>query len=545
MEECITVWPEIRHLVPELILTVTAVLLFLHGAFRPREQKLPPWIATLALVAAAAVLAKQTVAAAVAGAVTVDPLAWFFRSTAVAAGLLLVWLRRAEGDKDYAEETACLLSAIAGAMLAAAADDLLLVFVGLELISVPVYILLYLGGRRVDRQEAAAKYFFLSILASAVFLYGVSFLYGVAGTLRISETAAAFSAPSQEVAVFPLGFLGVLLIFAGLAFKITAVPFQFYAPDVYQGTTHANAALLSVIPKAAGLAVLVRLLLVAVPGLENYLWHVAMALSVLTMTVGNVLALRQKNLRRLLAYSAIAHAGYLLLGLTAALASVSIGTASRWDGGAAALVYLAAYVFGTIGVFAVPAALEQGGSPVDRVTQLAGLAWSPLASKRLLAWALAVCLFSLAGIPPLAGFWAKLAVLMSALDTGTAALEGTPQRWLIGVTVIGAVNAAIAAGYYLRVTAVLFFGLGEGETRSAEDNVTAIYRKPGLSATLAAAACMVIVLGMGLSPARWFRAADTAVRGLQIETPQASQVDDVENETAFFCTQGEQKPSAG
>ncbi|GAB6164745.1 NADH-quinone oxidoreductase subunit NuoN [Thermostilla marina] len=538
-------WPEIQHLMPELVLTVTAVLLFLHGAFRPGEQKLPPWIATVALVVAAALLAKQTSQAAVAGAVTVDPLAWFFRSTAVAAGVLLVWLRRAEGDKNYAEETACLLAAIAGSMLAAASDDLLLVFVGLELISVPVYILLYLGGNRGDRQESAAKYFFLGILASALFLYGLSFLYGVTGTLRISETAAAFTAPDQEIAVFPLGFLGVLLVFAGLAFKITAVPFQFYAPDVYQGTTHANAALLSVLPKAAGLAVLVRVLLVAVPGLENYLWHVAMALSVLTMTVGNVLALRQKNLRRLLAYSAIAHAGYLLLGLTAALAAASIGAASRWDGGAASLVYLAAYVFGTIGVFAVPAALEQGGRPIDRVTQLAGLAWSPLASKRLLAWALAVCLFSLAGIPPLAGFWAKLAVLMSALDTGTKAMEGTPQRWLIAVTVIGAINAAIAAGYYLRVTAVLFFGLGEGETRSVEDNVTAIYRKPGFSATLAAAACMVIVLGMGLSPARWFRAADTAVRGLRSNPFQAVRIDKQGDGATVFHVQRQENPAAG
>ena len=178
-------------------------------------------------------------------------------------------------------------------------------FVALELISIPTYVLLYLGRRDAQGQESAAKYFFLSVLSSAILLYGFSFLYGVGGSTQLTAVRAALAEPGRRPRDFrAFSKVAVALIFAGLCFRITAVPFHFYAPDVYQGTTYPNAALLSVMPKAAGFVVLARMLLAAMPGMELYAWRVALVISVLTMTMGNVLALWQDDLRRLLAYSA-------------------------------------------------------------------------------------------------------------------------------------------------------------------------------------------------------------------------------------------------
>ena len=215
-------------------------------------------------------------------------------------------------------------------MLVAEAGDLVLLFVGLELISIPTYVLLSLGRHDAARQEAAAKYFFLSVLSSAVMLYGFSFLYGLAGSTDLAKVQAALAGARPAAGSFDgLSKLALALVFAGLCFRITAVPFQFYAPDVYQGTSYPNAALLSVLPKTAGFLVLTRLLMAAAPA-PPYLWQVVLAVSILTMTFGNLTALWQNDLRRLLAYSSIANAGYMLLGLAVALAP-GVPSAA-WDG---------------------------------------------------------------------------------------------------------------------------------------------------------------------------------------------------------------------
>jgi NADH-quinone oxidoreductase subunit N len=260
----------------------------------------------------------------------------------------------------------------------------------------------------------------------------------------------------------------------------------------------ANAGLLSVLPKAAGLAVLVRLLAAMLPLVQAYAWVVVATIAVLTMTVANVTALWQTNLRRLLAYSSVAHAGTMLLGL--AVYAAAPGAGGSWDGIAALLVYLVVYAVATIGAFAAFACLGPRGRQIETIQELAGLAWSGGVARPLLAWSVALCLFSLAGIPPLAGFWGKLAVFASALGLA----KGPNGPWFITLAVIGVLNSAVAAAYYLRVVGAMFFRVPAGLAERRHD-----------AGPLAAAlACGLLALAIGVYPGPWLRQADRAGRGI-------------------------------
>ncbi len=243
----------VRALMPEIVLMAAAAVAYTAGAF-VRCRGCWSVLAALALLAAAVLLAAQDASAAV-GPLAVDPLAHYLRwLVLLLGGLLVLCTARTAAAGQTPEIVGSLLLAVSGTMLCVGSADLVLAFLGLELVSIPTYVLLYLGRRDVASQESATKYFFLNILASAVLLYGFSFVYGLAGSTQLVEIFARLSDPDYlqlTSAWKPLGGVGLVLVFAGLGFKIAAVPFQFYAPDVYQGTTHANAALLSVLPKAA------------------------------------------------------------------------------------------------------------------------------------------------------------------------------------------------------------------------------------------------------------------------------------------------------
>ncbi|KKK62458.1 hypothetical protein LCGC14_3004130, partial [marine sediment metagenome] len=361
-------------LIPECVLIAVAVAIYVAGAFVEAPKRWS-WIAVAGILAAAVALALQGGPSVVDGPLTGDSLAYFARWMALAFGALLVLLAsRPLATPGTPEYVGSLLLAIAGLMLVGGASELVLLFLGLELISIPTYILLYLGRRDSANQdpasqdsasqESAAKYFYLSILASAMLLYGFSFFYGTTGS---TDLAAVHGAGDVSAGFADLTKVVLVLIIAGLGFKIAAVPFHFYAPDVYQGTTHANAAMLSVLPKAAGFVALVRLVVVAMPGMESYSWRIALVLSVATMTFGNVVALWQDNLRRLLAYSSIAHAGYMLIGLAVAAASNATGVPAGLDGVGALLFYLCVYTAATIGTFAVLDYLGRRDAPVEAV----------------------------------------------------------------------------------------------------------------------------------------------------------------------------------
>ena len=299
-------------------------------------------------------------------------------------------------------------------------------------------------------------------------------------------------------AVAPTGFallgrLAVVLVVAGLCFRVTAVPFHFYAPDVYQGTIQANAALLSVLPKAAGFIALVRLVLPGTPEMGPLAWKIFLVLSVLTMTVGNVLALWQENVRRLLAYSSIANAGYMLIGLAVGLATRPQGGlggagSGPWDGVGATFFYLCTYAAATLGTFAVLACLDRAPcthgqqQQIETVEELAGLG----RSRPALAALLAVCMFSLAGLPPVAGLWGKLLVFGSALKVQDASV----RSWFIAVAVIGVLNAAVAAYYYLRIVSLMYF----------REPLAAARAEGGPGPYLAAVLCSLAVLVLGFFP---------------------------------------------
>ncbi len=457
---------------PEILLVVVGVTIYLVGHAAGR-------LAAAALLAAAVIL-PLSAARGDYGPVVCDGLSLFIRGLALATGLLLVLTTSTpRAARDGAEYTGSMLLAVAGVMLTSSANELVLVFLGLELVSIPTYIVLYLARHDAASHEATAKYFFLSILASALLLYGFSFLYGLAGSMELPQIAQRLSVSPAD-SVVRLARLALVFVFAGLGFKLTAVPFHFYAPDVYQGTSNANAALLSVLPKAAGLAVLVRIVAMSMPGLGPHHWRLLLAVSVVSMTLGNILALWQDNLRRLMAYSSIAQTGYVLVGLCAGLAGQA---PPGWDGTGAALFYLAIYVPATVGTFAALVYLGREERQIDNVDQLAGVG----RTHPWVATAIAVCMFSLAGIPPLAGFWGKLTVFGAALAVPARSTIGSPQPWLIALAVVGVLNSVVAAAYYLRVVAVMYF----------RAPLAAPKAEGGPGPLAAAFACVVLVLAIG------------------------------------------------
>jgi len=374
----------------------------------------------------------------------------------------------------------------------------------LELISIPTYVLLVLSRSDVVGREATVKYFFLSVVSSGLLLYGFSFLYGATGSMAVAALGAAAESTASLVQ------LGLLLALAGLGLKIALAPFHLYAADVYQGTSPTAAALLATAPKVAGIVVLVRLGAAARLDLATLGWQVLIVLAVLTMTVGNVMALWQQNVRRLLAYSSVAHAGYLLIGLCVWTAvRTSDGTAN--PGGqpgelaisavSATLFYLAGYAAATIGAFAAVSYLGRS-RPIDRVSDLHGAA-------RLYpgaAAALSLFMLSLTGLPPLVGFWGKLLLVVQSLPAKGGILSADPiWPWFLTLVIITVLNAAISAAYYFRIVAAMYFRPAAGE---AEPSPVGAVGGAGLAMGLSA----LIVVGMGLYPAPLIHYSDAAAR---------------------------------
>jgi NADH-quinone oxidoreductase subunit N len=396
--------------------------------------------------------------------------------------MLLAWPTREDGTgnsaldfgSDAGEFYALMLLSLTGVLLVAGANDIMLLFLGLELASIPTYIMVSLSRPLPVAQEAGVKYFFLGAMSAAVMLFGFSYLYGTTGSTNLLEIMQKFHPPAQAgnmaldqpARLTPWQTLAVLMLLAGFAFKIAAVPLHFYAGDVYQGAATPVTAFLSFVPKTAGFVALIKLLytvggpwwalpepLVKANG-TGLLW----ILAVLTMTVGNVLGLLQYNVKRVLAYSSIAHTGYMLVGL-AALGGLA-GT-QRSEAIRGVLFYLAAYGIMNAGAFGVLMLLNarDGRGSAETFEDLAGQGKRHVG----LGLAMAVCCFSLIGIPLTVGFLGKLLIIKPALVAAAtaprlAAGQGpnpvrTAMVWLVVITMI---NAAISAAYYLRIVATMF-----------------------------------------------------------------------------------------
>ncbi len=426
--------------------------------------------------------------------------ATFFRFLGPVIGLIGTALLAPSRNGDRSrgtEDFGCLLIASAGVGLAGMAPDLVLLYLGLELVSIPVYLLLFSARQDSAGKEATIKYFLLSVLSSAFFLFGVSYLYGITGSTRLDGLGGIHEnlrLPEDGLGEIPAArTLALLFLLAGVGFKITAAPFHFYAPDVYQGTSPAAAGLLATLPKAVGLAALLRLIAAgesALPPFGGVEWSLLWILAVATMTLGNLLALWQKNIHRLLAYSGVAQGGYML-------AAVSTG---GLEGVGAMAFYLAAYCLMTLGVFAVLTYLDDPECPVRRIDDLAGLS----RTRPIAAIALGICLIGLIGLPMTSGFVGKLQILRASL--GASASQGNSLYLVLAFFIV--INAAISAWYYLAVLSRAFLRLPLGPQP-----------KPGSLLPLwAAVACAIATLLGGIVPSL----ADPYVRPVEKETVQAS-----------------------
>lgn len=486
-------------IIPELIMLVSVCVMFLSAPFLVSETGVAAaglrhrWgvLSLLTLAAAGFAWMNAPLSDSGLGPFRADEFVWFIRGLSIVFGMLLVMVLWDQIDDACAAEAhACLLAILVGVNVVALSNDLVGVFLGLELVSIPTYILLNLGRHDWMKQEATIKYFLLSIFSSALVLYGLSWVFGLAGTTNL--TVIAQNVASGKVAIDHGMFrVAMVLIIGGLSFRLTAVPFHFYAPDVFQGVSSSSAAMLSFVPKIVGFAALLRLLPVCMGIIGFTGWIPAGAvqsiltvIAILTMLIGNLLALRQTSLLRLLAYSSIAHAGYMLVGL-------SVGNAAVGTSGAASLLfYLAVYGVMTVGLFALITAASNATRPIRSVSDLAGLS----RTKPAIAILMAVCVFGLSGLPPTGGFLAKLNLFLSAWSAGT------DQGRILAITL--AVNAVIAATYYLRLIAVMYFEPSTTVTEPSEQK----------AAWIAGCLCAVATLVLFVMPQWLFDAASLALR---------------------------------
>jgi len=471
-------------LLPELVLTGWALVLLLFVAWRHktiRDLRIAGWL-TLAALASTAVVTwwlwwNRTGVAGIAGMVAADDFRWVSDWIFLGAAALTVLISFGYVEREQLlapEYYVLLLFGTIGMMVMAAGADLMVIFLGLELMSVAVYVLAGFDRRRARSAEAALKYFLLGAFASGFLLYGIALIYGATGTTNvglIGAQAAMMGAPSVMLLV------GLALLIVGFGFKIAAVPFHMWAPDVYDGAPTPVTAFMATGVKAAAFAALFRVMIqgfAAVPAWHDMLWWLA----VITMVGGNLFALAQRSLKRMLAYSSVAHAGYLLVAVTS-------GTSS---GTSAFLVYVVAYTLMSVGAFAVLSAKGRNGESDVMIDDLAGLA----SSRPWLAFALAVCMLSLLGFPGTAGFIGKWYILIAATSSG--------QNVLAAILVL---TSVVSAGDYLPVIMAMYM---KPEPIAAA-HVDVVLDRWGRAAVAAAVAGLLL---FGVWPNRLFDLARSA-----------------------------------
>ncbi len=490
---------QFRFLLPEIILVAAACVIFLGGTWRA-DRNLSGLVCLAGFLGALAALSMTSDWHAPSGAVAVfaAPLQWdglttLTRIIALGGGVvLLLFAWKEVPDRQAADHHACLLIIVAGVGLVAAANDLITLFLALELISIPTYVLLYLPKHDDAAQEAALKYFLLSVFSSGLLLFGFSYLYGMTGSSNLSAILHTLNKEASARDIPVLGQVAMIMIMAGLGFRITAVPFHFYAPDVYQGTSNGAAALLAFVPKVAGFVALLRVFGFVLPdgvtprgglagiGLSDQLPILLWFLAALTMFLGNLLALLQDNVKRLLAYSSVAHAGYMLVAL--ASAPFLYGDTSGPNAASALLYYLVAYGAMTVGAFCVLSYLSTPARPVESVDDLAGLGQS----QPRVAVLLAIFLFSLIGIPLTAGFNGKFLVIFGAM-----AVPGEHTHLYVLLAALAMINAAIGGWYYLRLVAVMYL-------RTSHKPLQPERNTPAL---VTLCLCALLTVGLSLPPA--------------------------------------------
>lgn len=445
-------------ILPLGVLIVWACILLVVDAWIPKVRKgITAFLAALGMLVALGIAIAQAgnFRSAFNGMVVVDGFAVFLNIFVLVIGLVGValaydYLKRMEIERG--EYYVLLMFSMSGIMLMAMAADLILVFLALELLSIPLYVLAGFARPAPASEEAALKYFLLGAFAGGFVVYGVALVFGATGTTGLTDVVEAINAGSANIIMLTIG---AALIMVGLGFKVAAVPFHMWTPDVYQGAPSAVTAFMSVGAKAGGFAALLRVFVLAFPELSYDLTPILWVVSALTMILGNVVAIAQSNIKRLLAYSSIAHAGYILM----AIVPFGQGDVAP-DAVASALFYLVAYAFTNFGAWAVVIALEKAEGRGLEIADYAGLGRKYPA----LAAAMTVFMLSFTGVPPTLGFVGKFYLFRSVLDGG-----------FIYLALIGVLTSLVSAYYYLRVVVVMYMQEGEPEIRSESLlNLTAI-----------------------------------------------------------------------
>ena len=454
-------------LMPELVVVSTFVIVMVFDLFESIQKSVLAWTtiagSAIALWLSAQMLDAATVGIQFNGMMKIDRFSLFFNiiflfSTMLVTAISTSYLAR--DDKRQGEYYLLVLLATLGMMLMAAANELIVVFLGLELMSLSLYVLAGYFRAMPSSSESGMKYLLLGAFASAFFLYGIALIYGGAGTTSIPGIASALVTGAKS----PLLLAGMLFLIVGLGFKVALVPFHQWAPDVYDGAPTTIAAFISAGPKAAGFAAFLRIFTEAFQSFHSDWIGVVVFLSVLTMTFGNVVAIAQSNIKRMLAYSSVAHAGYVLVGLAAA----------NKDGISGAMFYLLVYCVMNIGAFGAVILTRTEDGEILRISDYAGLGFR----RPLLAFFMTIMLLALAGFPPMAGFVGKFYIFRAAVESG--------HIWLV---IIAAVNTAVAAFYYLRVVVTMYMKEPEEELD--------IRSYPGLVVfALLIAAISVILMGV-------------------------------------------------
>jgi len=440
---------------PELILAVGAMALLMLGAFRgERVANVADGIAIALLIAAGVVVALMPDGkpAALGGSFVIDDFARFLKVLAIigsAATILMSFDYSKRQMRPTFEYPVLILLSVTGMLMLISAADLIALYLGLELMSLCLYVLASFQRDQVRASEAGLKYFVLGALSSGMLLYGASLIYGFTGTVSFAGIAA-------EAREGGIGLVfGLVFLFAGLCFKVSAVPFHMWTPDVYEGAPTPVTAFFAAAPKVAAIAVFVRAAVVAFPTIAVQWQQILVFVAIASMVLGAFAAIGQRNIKRLMAYSSIGHMGYALVGLAA-------GTPEGVQG---VVVYMAIYVAMTLGTFACILAMRRGDLMVEEIADLKGLA----RTKPAMAFFLAMLLFSMAGVPPLAGFFAKFYVFLAAIKAG-----------LYTLAVIGVLASVVGCYYYLMIVKVMYFDEPEGEFEMLPLELKAVLGVTGL-----------------------------------------------------------------
>jgi NADH-quinone oxidoreductase subunit N len=417
---------------PELVLAVGAMVLLMLGAYRGQGTTRLVTALAVVLLAATGVLELMLPAGkhtTFGGSFIVDDFARFLKILALiasAATLILSSEFLSDPSRRIFEYSILVLLSTLGMMVLISAGDLIMLYLGLELMSLALYVVAASNRDNAKSTEAGLKYFVLGALSSGMLLYGGSLIYGFTGTVGFAGIAAA--AKTGDVGIV----FGLVFLLAGLCFKVSAVPFHMWTPDVYEGAPTPVTAFFASAPKVAALAVFTRVTLTAFPGIVPQWQQIIVFVAIASMALGSFAAIGQKNIKRLMAYSSIGHMGFALVGLAS-------GTV---EGAQGVLIYIAIYVAMTLGSFSIILAMKRNGHAVENISDFAGLS----RTNPLLAFFFAMLLFSLAGIPPLAGFFAKWYVFVAAIKAG-----------LFTLAVIGVLTSVVGAFYYLSIIKVMYF----------------------------------------------------------------------------------------